>query len=490
MPLCRSGGARRRGPRRGRVCGEIQNPPDAQGIDRDAHHRPRDVGDGLGVERGPGAEGRRQGEQGDEVHRLPEGGQGQGQLDLSHAGEPVHNGVLQPQGNQGQRAHVDGGESLRRQLRLRGEEAHEEGAPQPGQQEQGRHIGHAQSGDEGLGLQDPVPPPGAVVVGQDGACAGGNAPQGHGHHQHEALGDGGAGHQTVSQLRPAIGLEDGVHGDDHDVVHADDEEGRHAHRQDAEHQPPVIAAESDGDRHGLAEEEPQHIEAAGQLGEDRGHSSPGHPHVKEKDEHRVQHDVQRRPQHDGDHALPGVALADDELVQPQGQQVERRAAEVDGEIGIGVAVGGIAGAEGHQHGLVQGKDHHHQRHGADAQHQETVGEDPPGLLRLARPHADAHQRCAAHADERGEGADQGHHRPADPHARQGGLPDHGDVADVDAVHDAVQHADELGQHAGNGDPQHQRPDGVRAQVVLQFHNRSLPENTQKSGCLHQTALSL
>ena len=373
---------------------------------------------------------------------------------------------------------MDGGEGLRCQLRLRGKEAHEESSPQTGQQKQGRHIGHAQSGDECLGLQDPVPPPGAVVVRQDGACAGGNASQGHGHHQHEALGDGGAGHQTVSQLRPAIGLEDGVHGDNHDVVHADDEEGRHAHRQDAEHQPPVVTAEGDGDGHRLAEEEPQYIEAAGQLREDRGHGSPSHPHVKEKDEHRVQHDVQCRPQHDGDHALPGVALADDELVQPQSQQVEHRPAEIDGEIGIGVAVGGIACAEGHQHGLAQGEHHRHQRHGADTQHQEAVGEDPPGLLRFTRPHADAHERRAAHADKRGEGADQRHHRPADPHARESGLPHQGDVADVDAVHDAVQHADELGQHTGYGDPQHQGPDGVRAQIVLQLHSRSLPKHTK------------
>ena len=42
---------------------EIQNPPDAQGIDCDAHHRPRDVGDGFRVECGPGAE-QRQGQTG------------------------------------------------------------------------------------------------------------------------------------------------------------------------------------------------------------------------------------------------------------------------------------------------------------------------------------------------------------------------------------------------------------------------------------------
>ncbi len=129
-----------------------------------------------------------------------------------------------------------------------------------------------------LRLQDPVALPGAVVERQDGAGAGGNASQGHGHHQHEALGDGGAGHQTVSQLRPAIGLEDGVHGDNHDVVHADDEEGRHAHRQDAAHQPRVVAAEGDGDGHLLAEEEPQYIDAADQLREHRGHGSAHHPH--------------------------------------------------------------------------------------------------------------------------------------------------------------------------------------------------------------------
>ena len=96
-----------------------------------------------------------------------------------------------------------------------------------------------------------------------------------------------------------------------------------------------------------------------------------------------------------------------------------------------------------------------------------------GIQPLARPHADAHQRRAADADEGGKGADHGHHRPADSHARQGHLADPGDIADVNAVHNAVKHTDELGQHAGDGNAPHQRANGVVPQVVFQLHNRFL-----------------
>ena len=68
--------------------------------------------------------------------------------------------------------------------------------------------------------------PGTVVEGQNGLGTAGDAPQGHGHHQHKALGNGGTGDEPVPQLRPAVALQHGVHGNDHHIVHGDDEKGR------------------------------------------------------------------------------------------------------------------------------------------------------------------------------------------------------------------------------------------------------------------------
>ena len=114
-----------------------------------------------------------------------------------------------------------------------------------------------------------------------------------------------------------------------------------------------------------------------------------------------------------------------------------------------------------------------QNQGKNCEQHKAVAHDLPGLIQPSLSHADAHQRRTADADERGKGADHGHHRPADSHARQGHLADVGNVADVNAVHNAVEHTDKLGQHTGNGNAPHQRANGVVPQVVFQLHSRFL-----------------
>ena len=59
--------------------------------------------------------------------------------------------------------------------------------------------------------------------------------------------------------------------------------------------------------------------------------------------------------------------------------------------------------------------------------------------------------------------------PHTPHACQGQVPDDREIADVDPVHDAVKHADQLGQHGWNGQPAHQREHRITAQVIGSFH---------------------
>ena len=331
-------------------------------------------------------------------------------------------------------------------------------------------------------LQNPVPAAGTVIEGQNRLGAGGNPAQGHGDHQHEALGNGGAGHHLISQLRPAVTLQNRVHGDDHDIVHRHNQKGRQTGEQNPPHPPKLVAAEGNGDRHLLAEQKPQHVGTAGHLREHGGHRCSHHAQIQGEDKHRVQHDIQHRSQHHGDHAALGIALANDELIQAQRQQVEYRSAQIGREVGLGVRIRHLAGTEGPQHGLPQREHCRCQHHTAHAQHQKAVRQDVPGFFPLSRAQADAHQRRTAHADPGGKGADHGHHRTAHAHTCQGRIADQGNIADINPVHNAVEHADKLGQHAGNGNPPHQGPDGIRSQVVLQFHNMSLRFHTQKWDC--------
>ena len=68
----------------------------------------------------------------------------------------------------------------------------------------------------------------------------------------------------------------------------------------------------------------------------------------------------------------------------------------------------------------------------------------------------------------GKGCKGGHQRndgKGHPHPGQCQVPHLGDVADVDAVHDVVQHVDELGGHRWYGQLQHQTADGCRPQHI-------------------------
>lgn len=75
-------------------------------------------------------------------------------------------------------------------------------------------------------------------------------------------------------------------------------------------------------------------------------------------------------------------------------------------------------------------------------------------------------RGAAHAGEGGEGGDEHQDGEGDPQAGEGVPPHLRDVADVDAVHDVVQHVDQLGGHRREGQLHHQGPDGGAGQGGL------------------------
>ena len=429
------------------------------------------IGDGLGVKDGPGAEGHRQSKQGHKVNQLAAKGEGQRQPHLAHSGEGVHKFVLSPQRDDKEGADADGPHGLGGQIGALGEQPHKQGTCQPGQHKQHRGVAHAQLGDELAGAAHPVALAGAVVEAQQPLGAAADAAEGHGDNEHKALGDGGAGDQHITLAGAAEALEHGVHGNDHHIVHGDDDKGGKAKGEHLPDNAQAVPPELQVHRQLFAAEHPQHIGAAGALGDDGGQSAAPHPHVQPEDEDGVQDDVGHRAQHHAFHACLGIALADDELVQAGGHQSKGRAQQIDEEVLFGIGVGGFGSAEGRQNHPPQGQNGGHDQGAEYPDQQKAVGEYLFGIAQVAFSHADAHQRGAAHAHQRGDGAHHGDHRAADAHPRQGHVADFGDVADIHAVHDAVQHADELGQHTGDGDAPYQRMNIVFAEIVFDFHRK-------------------
>ena len=70
--------------------------------------------------------------------------------------------------------------------------------------------------------------------------------------------------------------------------------------------------------------------------------------------------------------------------------------------------------------------------------------------------------------EGGEGGHQGDDGEGDAHTGEGDAAHLRDMSDVDAVHDVVQHIDELGRHRGYGQLQHEPADGRGSKLLLVF----------------------
>ena len=115
---------------------EIQNPPDAQGIDCDAHHRPRRCRRWVPRRMRLGAEAAGRANRAIKYTAFRKADRGRASCTFPMPVNPSTMAYCSPRGIRSQGADVDGGEGLRCQLRLRGEEAHEE-LPQTGPAETG-----------------------------------------------------------------------------------------------------------------------------------------------------------------------------------------------------------------------------------------------------------------------------------------------------------------------------------------------------------------
>lgn len=228
------------------------------------------VGDRLGEEGGLRGDQGGQQEQTRQEHALAEDGAEQGQPHVAQGGGLVHQGILDGQGDDHGGEYLNVAYRPRRHLRVLGKQAHKHRGQGVGHHRHEHTEGHAQGHDGLDGPLDALQVGRAVVEADHRLAAQGKAAHGHGDEEQIALHDGGAGHQGIPQLRPAVALEHSVQHDQQDAVRGDDEEGGQAEGQHPPHDAPGEAAPPQAYRHPFPPQGEEHKGAGGHLGEHGG----------------------------------------------------------------------------------------------------------------------------------------------------------------------------------------------------------------------------
>ena len=205
------------------------------------------------------------------------------------------------------------------------------------------------------------------------------------------------------------------------------------------------------------------------LGDHCGQGRPLDAHVKEEDKYRVQDDVHNRPQPHRHHAHLSKSLGVDEGVHPQADHHKEGAHQVDGHIGVGVGVGGVAGPEQVEHGPLDDQKQGGDRRSEDQEQGKGVSHDPFCFLSVSPSPLHGAQRRAAGAAQIGKAHDNGDHRHCQAQPGEGQVA--GQQPQIDAVHHAVQHVDELGQRHGEGQGQNVFGDAPLGKVVCLLCHR-------------------
>ena len=159
--------------------------------------------------------------------------------------------------------------------------------------------------------------------------------------------------------------------------------------------------------------------------------------MQRKNEHRVKCDIYGRSEHNRPHCGTGKSLTHCNLIESVAQQCEHRAGNVGRKIRLRVIPQDLAAPESEQDLPLENKQRHGRQHAQRQQKVEAVRNDLTGAVHVAPPHADAHQRSAAEADERTDGGNHGHHRRAHTDTGQCRIARACNVADVHAIDHAV-----------------------------------------------------
>ena len=227
-----------------------------------------------------------------------------------------------------------------------------------------------------------------------------------------------------------------------------------------------------------AAQEGHHPGGAHRLRQNGGQGGAPDAHAQDKDKDGVQNDVQNGPDEHAEHGGGGPPLGADEGIEAQGQLDKDGAQQIDADILLGVADGGVGRTEGVQDGLLKDAESHGQDHCRAQQHGEGVAQDALRLHPPLRPQLDGGQGGAPLPRKGGKGGDQGDDGEGDPHAGEGHVPDLRDVADIDAVHNVIEHVDDLSRDRGHRQLQNQFPNGGGGQDFIAvpglFHRIPLP----------------
>lgn len=423
--------------------------------ERDGDQAGREIAEGLGGKGGGGGKENGEEENASQKETFAEQGAEQGQTDLSQRGGHVHAHPLDGHKQGCRRVNFDIPHASGQDFAVLGEKPDELG------REEGRGRQHEES-EAGTkkkyapkGLLHPPAVPGPQVEADGPLAAQGDAAHGHSDQQRITLDDGRAGDENIPFPGSAVPLEGGVEDDKNHAVQGIGEEGGKAQGQypQAEGRLEPSPAQRGGQSGKPQGDQGKH--AGGGLGQNGGPCRAGNAHIQQENEHRVQDDVQGRPQHNRAHAQAGAALGDEEAVQPAGEEGESRTANIDGDVVQSVRKSGLAGAEPPEEPAAEQEEKNAQARRHGQQEPEAVGEEVRGGFFVSGAQLHGHQGRAAQSHQEGEGGEQGDDGAADPGSRQSQAAGSGDVADEHPVNDAVQDVDQLGQHGGHGQPEQQ-----------------------------------
>ena len=351
---------------------------------------------------------------------------------------------MEGHGDKQAEVNAQGGDAGSHHLRLTVEDPDQKPGEQHGGGPEDSGVTNRHRHAEADGAPDAAVSAGAVVVPGDRLGAVGEPLHRHEEHLPQGVDDG---HHAYVQVA-AVCLERGVAHHLHQTVGEIHEEAGQAQGHDGFHPPGAQrqipqAEPQDGLPPG---EEFQYPHGGAALGDHGGQRRAPHPHVQGEDEDRIQHDVDHRPQAHGHHPGAAEALRRDEGIHPQADHDKDGPQQIDGHVRLGIGIGGVTGAEQVEQGMPEQQEHPCDSGAENQQKGEGVAHDPLGLFLLALAPVDGAQGGAPRAAQVGKAHHDGDDGQRQPQARQSQMP--GEPPQVDAVHHAVQHVDELGSRHG------------------------------------------
>ena len=210
-------------------------------------------------------------------------------------------------------------------------------------------------------------------------------------------------------------------------------------------------------------EKTNHPHAGNALRQDGGHCRAPDAHSQPKNQHRVQHDIQHSADEHRLHSHGGEALRRNKGVHTQRQLDEQGAEGVDAHIIHRETDGIFAGSEHKQHFPAPQQHHRRQNDGNDGLQHKAAAQNFFRFRVVSPAHGNGRAGRAAGGHEGRKGGDDQDQRHTHTHAGQGETAVHRHMADIDPIHDIIQHIDQLGDHRRHAQPPQQFSNGFGSQ---------------------------